>query len=54
MLKQAFDDYYFYQLQIEAYDENIMTLLQSQSAQVLVGKIINCPVKKMDKESISL
>jgi transposase len=46
MLKQAYDEYYFYQLQIEACDENIMTLLQSQAAQVLVGEIIDCPVKK--------
>jgi len=46
MLKQAYDEYYFYQLQIEACDKNIMTLLQSQAAQVLVGEIIDCPVKK--------
>jgi hypothetical protein len=46
MLKQAYDEYYFYQLQIEACDENIITLLQSQAAQVLVGEIIDCPVKK--------
>ena len=46
MLKQAYDEYYFYQLQIEACDENIKTLLQSQVAQVLVGEIIDVPVKK--------
>jgi len=46
MLKQAYDEYYFYQLQLDACDENIMTLLQSQAAKVLVGEIIDCPVKK--------
>jgi transposase len=46
LLKQAYDEYYFYQLQIEACDQNITTLLQSQAAQVLVGELIDLPVKK--------
>jgi len=51
MLKQAYDEYYFYQSQIEACDQNIMTLLQSQAARVLIGEIIDSPVKKKGKKN---
>lgn len=50
MLKQACDEYYFYQLQIGECDQNIMTQLQSQTAHVLAGEIIYLPEKKKGRK----
>ena len=50
MLRQAYDEYFFYQSQIEACEQEIAKQLQSQAAQVLVGEIMDMPIKKKAKK----
>lgn len=46
MLKQAFDEYQFYQLQINECEEKIRGLLIAQAAKILDGDITNLTIKK--------
>jgi len=46
MLKQAFDEYQFYQLQINECEEKIRGLLLAQAAKILDGDITNLTIKK--------
>lgn len=46
MLKQAFNEYQFYQLQINECEEKIRGLLIAQAAKILDGDITNLTIKK--------
>lgn len=50
-LKQAYDEYFFYQSQIEACEQKIAEQLQNQAAHVLSGEIIDLPFKKKAKKN---
>lgn len=53
MLKQSYDEYMFYQSQIDECEDRIRELLLSMAAQILDGDITNLSVKKkIHKESI--
>lgn len=54
MLKQAYDEYKFYQKQIGECDKRIVDILLNQAAKVLDGDVTNLNIKKKMPKRMSL